>query len=122
MRNESENGDRDPSFIWLKMKSAVISIAKEREKQLKTAENRKIEVLKGFYCSVVEDMQRGMDCSVEFESIKTKMNLFYQERSKKKVDKMREVQIDDTVYDIHKLQNQRKYECQKKISKVYINK
>ena len=48
------------------------------------------------------------------------MDIVYQERSKIKVDKMKVTEIDDTFYVIHKLQNQRKYENQKKITKIKI--
>ena len=36
------------------------------------------------------------------------------------IDKMRGQEIDDQVYDIHKLQNQRKYEGQKRINEIKI--
>ena len=123
MRNEFEKGvhlSKDPSFIWIKMKTAIIGAAKEREKQLKFLESQKSEVLKGFYLSVLNDIQHGIDCFAEFENIKHDMDQFYKEKSKKKVDKMRAVEIDDPVYDIHKLQNQRKYENQKRIQELKI--
>ena len=120
IKREEESGQQDPSFNWLKMKSAIISIAMEREKQIQKEQNKKIEVLRGFYSSVLIDMQRGEDCSTEFEDLRRQMNNFYEERSKSKIDKMRKQEIDDHVYDIHKLQNQRKYESQKKINEIKI--
>ena len=51
---------------------------------------------------------------------KHQMNAFYEARSKRMIDKMRGQEIDDQVYDIHKLQSQRKYEGQKKISELKI--
>ena len=117
---ELENGGRDPSFLWLKMKSAIVSIAREREKQMRREQNKKTEVLQGFYFSVLSDIQRGIDCKQEFKNIVSKLNVVYEQRSKMKVDKMRRNEIDDQVYDIHKLQNQRKYENQKKINEIKI--
>ena len=61
-------------------------------------------------------MQRGINCSLEFENVVQQMNEFYEARTKKMIDKMRGQEIDDQVYDIHKLQNQRKYEGQKRIN------
>ena len=61
----SLNDNLDPSFSWLKMKSAVISLAKEREKQLRFLEHQKGEVLKGFYSSVLKDISQGIDCFQE---------------------------------------------------------
>ena len=120
MKNEDENNNRDPSFIWLKTKMAIISIAKEREKQIRYEEKKKMEVLWGFYCSILSDIQRGENCLMEFENVVQQMNELYEARSKKKIDKMRGQEIDDQVYDIHKLQNQRKYEGQKKITEIKI--
>jgi hypothetical protein len=116
----SLNDNLDPSFSWLKMKSAVISLAKEREKQLRFLEHQNGEVLKGFYSSVLKDISQGIDCFQELDNIKSKMDLFYKERSKLKLDKMKSLEIDDNVYDVHKLQNQRKYEKQKKINEIKI--
>ena len=116
----NQNESLDPSFFWLKMKSSVISLAKLREKQLRFMEHQKGEVLKGFYSSVLKDISQGIDCFQELENIKREMDLFYKERSKLKVDKMKSLEIDDYVYDIHKLQNQRKYENQKKINEIQI--
>ena len=120
MKMEDENGNRDPSFNWLKTKTAIINIAKEREKQIRYKEKKKMEVLWGFYCSILSDMQRGVDCRVEFENVVQNMNEYYEARSKKMIDKIRGQEIDDQVYDIHKLQNQRKYEGQKKITELKI--
>ena len=120
MKRESEIENQDPSFIWLKMKTALINVAKEREKHMRFMENKKGEVLRGFYDSILNDMKLGLDCSQEFEEVKQKMDLFYQKRSKLKVDKMRTLEIDDSVYDIHKLQNQKKYENMKKINDIKI--
>ena len=120
MKKEDEDESRDPSFMWLKTKTAIISIAKEREKQISYAEKKKIEVLCGFYCSILSDLQRGVNCLVEFENVVQRMNEVYEARTKKMIDKMRGQEIDDQVYDIHKLQNQRKYESQKKITEIKI--
>ena len=110
----------DPSFYWLKAKTAIISLAKKREKDLFISENEKIEVLKGFYFSALNDMKNGIDCLKEIDSIKIELDKIYQERSKRKVDKMRGIQINDHSFDIHKLQNQRKYENQRKINEIKI--
>ena len=110
----------DPSFYWLKAKTAIISLAKKREKDLFISENEKIEVLKGFYFSALNDMKNGIDCLKEIDSIKIELDKIYQERSKRKVDKMRGIQINDHSFDIHKLQNQRKYENLRKINEIKI--
>ena len=105
----------DPSFYWLKTKTSIISLAKERDRQLFKDENQKIKILEGFYFSVINDIQNGLDCFQELENIKEKLDFIYQERSKTKIDGMRGIEIDDPTYDIHKLMNQRKFENQSKI-------
>ena len=99
---------------------AIINITKEREKQIRYEEKKKTEVLWGFYCAILSDIQRGVNCLEEFENVVQQMNEVYEARSKKMIDKMRGQDIDDQVYDIHKLQNQRKYESQKKITEIKI--
>ena len=65
-------------------------------------------------------MKNGIDCVEEINFIKLEMDKIYQEKSKRKVDKMRGTVLDDQFYDIHKLQNERKYENQKKIDEINI--
>ena len=116
------NNDKtlDPSFFWLKAKTAIVDLAKKREKELVKIENRKIDVLKGFYFSALTDIRNGLDCFQEIESIKSELETIYQEKSKRKIDKMRGQEIDDHLYDIHKLQNQRRFEHQSKIQEISI--
>ena len=79
-----------------------------------------MDVLKGFYFSALNDIRNGLDCFQEIESIKSELEKVYKEKSKRKIDKMRGQEIDDHLYDIHKLQNQRRYEHQSKIQEINI--
>ena len=81
------NVNYDPSFFWLKMKSAIISLAKDRERELYAKENKKIEVLKGFYSSILTDIMNGKDCFMELDSVKQQMDFIYQKRSNEKLRK-----------------------------------
>ena len=100
---------RDPSFYWLKAKHAIINLAKSREKELEREEKFRKDLLNGYYSSIMDDLVKGVDCLNELVDIKKQLNEIYQERSKRKVDKMRCLEIDTPNYDIHKLQNQRKF-------------
>ena len=105
LRDQVEFGDnqRDPSFIWLTLKTALMGLAKDREKELKVLEKEKSEILRGFYSSVLKDIQEGIECYEELERVKQEMSEFYCRRIKDKVNKMRELEIDDHLYDdIHK--------------------
>ena len=68
----------------------------------------------------MEDLFNGVDCYNELEDIKKQLNVIYQDKSQRKVDKMRGLEIDTPNYDIHKLQNQRKYENQSRIREIKI--
>ena len=104
------NDKKDPSFYWLKLKTAIKGIAKERERELKVLEREKYSILLGFYSSILIDIQRGGNCYDELDKVRKDMDDYYRKVSKDKIDKMRSKDIDDHVYDIHKLQNQKKYE------------
>ena len=110
----------DPSFYWLKTKSAIISLAKERDCQLFKDENHALNILEGFYFSILNDIHNGLNCFQELDDIKNKMDLFYQERCKRKIECIWGIEIDDPTYDIHKLQNQRKFENQSRIKDLKI--
>ena len=116
----NNNEDLDPSFYWLKSKSALRCLAMKREREKKEEEIQHLEILKGFYSSIVRDMKNGLDCYEELADIKTQLDGIYKKRALDMVDKMKSLQIDDEVYDIHKLQNQRKYENQGKIKELKI--
>ena len=117
---EGDARNRDPSFYWLKAKHAIVNLAKSREKELEREEKFRKDLLNGYYSAIMEDLVKGVDCLNELEDIKKQLNEIYQERSKRKVDKMRCVEIDTPNYDIHKLQNQRKFENQSKIKEIKI--
>ena len=104
--------NRDPSFYWLKSKYAVISLAKDREKELNREENLQLELLNGYYDLIVEDIKNGRNCWQELENIKHQLDSVYQDRSSRKVEKMRCLEIENHLYDLHKLQNQKKFENQ----------
>jgi hypothetical protein len=78
------------------------------ERELKNNENEKLNVLKGFYRSILSYIRNGIDCFQELSVVKKQMDEHYKSRSEKYIDKMRCLQIDDMVYDLHKLQNKKK--------------
>ena len=115
-----DNPENDPSFFWLKLKTAIIGMAKEKEREIKLMEKQKYSIMMGFYSSILFDIQNGRDCYNELDKVRKDMDNYYNTVSKNKIDKMRCKDIDDHVYDIHKLQDQKKYENQKRISELEI--
>ena len=117
---EFTKGKHDPAFVWLKVKTALIQLAKAREKDIKNQKYKKMKILQGFYSSVLSGIQKGEDRYDELFEVKIEMNEMYKENAKEKIDKMRSVQIDDHTFDIHKLQNQKKFEGQGRIKEINI--
>ena len=118
---ENTGRERDPSFYWIKVKSAITNLAKVRQKELIQEENSRLEMLNSFYFLILEDIFEGKDCLDELEDVKNQLDLIYQDRSKRKIDKMRCIEIDDQTYDIHKLQNQKKFENQSRLKEIKID-
>ena len=116
-----ENGENDISFLWEEAKKWSKDWAITREKQIVTEENERLNVLTIFYNAYMETDGKGDNFKSEVINIKKEINEIQQYRSKKMIDKMRGCQIDDFVYDIHKLQRERKYENQKKMNEIIID-
>ena len=48
--------NRDPSFYWLKLKSALIKLAKDREKELNKEKSFQLELLNGYNELIMDDI------------------------------------------------------------------
>ena len=105
---ELKKKEQDPSFLWLKAKTSLIRLAKSREKEIRIESESRMKVLKEFYSSILNEIQKGYDKSNELSEVKKEMNNIYKVNAKEKIDKMRCIQIDEHTYDIHKLRNQKK--------------
>ena len=120
-RDSLGSSDYDPSYHWLKFKTAVVQLACVREKQIRKEVNDRMRLLKGYYSLIIKDIGEGKDCFQELQEVKMKMQKIYTERSREKIDKMRCLQIENHMYDIHTLQNRKKYEAQTKIREIQID-
>ena len=84
-------------------------LAKIRDNQIKKMENSRQNFLRILYQNECKNNSGRQEVEEEISNIKKEMHQIYFERSKKLVDKIRGLEIEDHVYDIHKLQNQRKF-------------
>ena len=81
-----------------------------------------MDILKVYYAGLLTILNEGSNCpqdiknscSQDIKNIKDEIIQIQKNRSKKLIDKMRGCEIEDHVYDIHKLQKERKYENNKK--------
>ena len=120
VRLEEELGGVDYSKYWVMVKKSIQKLAKKRDKDLKMKEEERVKILQIFYLVTMYKIEEGKDCMKELESIKKELDEIYKERSIKATSRMRSLLVDDHVYDINKLQKERKYENQKKITEIKI--
>ena len=122
MQLEWENVDF--SYFWGRSKLAIKKIAEERQATILKEVNEQLNVLNNvlniFYLGTLEEIKDGVDAFEELESIKKKLNVIYKARAEQAVNKLRGILIDDHVYDIHKLQNQRRFENEGRIKQIKV--
>ena len=115
-----QEGEENISYFWEKAKLLTKKIARDRENTITMEENNRLNMLKIYYSASLLRLEEGITCKREITEIKNEINQIQNARSKKLIDKMRGCEIDDNVYDIHKLQKERKYENNKTISELKI--
>ena len=107
--------DKDISAYWKMLKEEIIKVAKRREREIKQEEDGRLKYLNIIYAEAIEKKDlEGM------KEIKDSLDEIYKNRARKQIDRIRNIEIKDHVYDIHKLQNQRKFENQKKLTEIRI--
>ena len=100
----NENPELDISRFWNEVKTSIKGVANAVMKQMKEDEEKKIISLEVKYLMLLmEDSDDG-----KIHKVKRQLNETYNIRSKKRIDKMRGLVIQDHVYDIKKLQRKKK--------------
>ena len=107
--------DKDISAYWKMLKEEIIKGAKRREREIKQEENGRLKYLNIIYAEAIE--KKDLE---GIKEIKDSLDEIYKNRARKQIDRIRNIEIKDHVYDIHKLQNQRKFENQKKLTEIRI--
>ena len=118
--DEMLNDEVDYTWYWMMSKDMIRKMARNREKEIRNKTEERLNFLQIFYLANIYKIEKGIDCRDELKEIKKELNDIYEERSEKAINKMRGLLVDDHVYDIHKLQKERKYENQKKIKEIKI--
>ena len=49
----------DATFHWLKLQTSLASLARCREREIRSEKVRKLHILKGFYSSILKDVEQG---------------------------------------------------------------
>ena len=110
----------DFSYFWARSKIAIKNIAKERQALIKSQVDERLNVLNFFYHGALVKIREGIDAFEELKEVKTELNSIYKAKSQVAVDNLKGLRIDDQVYDIHKLHNQRNFEKDSKIKEIKI--
>ena len=108
------------SHFWRRIKAVITRTSRNWYKREEEEKLRKLKALEVKYFMLMYSEENQRDAS-KIKDVKEEMSKIYMETSSRKVDKMRKLEIEDHVYDIHKLQREKKYENQSRIKEVKIN-
>ena len=115
LKREDEGEDPNIEEYWEIVKREVGRRAREREKEIYLKKNARKIYLEGMY-----DILVGKGDSKEFKEVKEELEKIYHERSLKKLERVKKSRIENNMYDIHVLQNQRRFENQSKVNEIKI--
>ena len=107
------------SLVWQGVKDAIMSWGRAIEREIRYEQNRRLNTLEVQYLMAI-NMLDGEESKEYMQQIKKELNGIYKERSMMKVKRMRKLEIENQVYDIQKLQREKRYESDKKIREIKI--
>ena len=106
--------------FWKIFKDKITIFAKAREKEIKREEDGRKNALNAYLQVAIEDIENGEDAWEEFTRLRNELSEIWQKKAQRMMDKSKCIEIQDHVYDIHKLQKQKKYENKGKIRRLKI--
>ena len=118
---EEANYPVDYTKYWKIMKEKITKVAKQREKEIKYLENGRKNALNGFLELVMDRLERGEDAWEDFNRLRKELSEIWQVKIQRKISVLKSKEMDDNMYDIHKLQKQKKYENKGKIEELSID-
>ena len=115
------NHNLDYTKYWVKLKKRLVTAAKAREKEIKFLENGRKNALNGFLELAIERIENGEDAWDDFKRLRKELSDLWQVKVQRKINKLKCIEIEDHMYDIHKIQRQKKYENKGKIKELSID-
>ena len=106
---------------WKILKQKITNVAKQREKKIKYMENGRKNALNGYLELAIERIERGENAWDDYKRIRKELSILWQGKIQRKLDNLKSNKIEDNMYDIHKLQKQKKYENKGKITELSID-
>ena len=117
---EGENLEVDMTKEWNYMKKGFIYEAKIRSRELREEEEGRKNALQAFLRVSMKKIENGIDDFQNFKKIRLELGKLWQKRIKRIVDQNKTTEIDDHVFDIHKVEKQKKFVNNSKIRKLKI--
>ena len=117
---EFGNGEVSYPIFWKKLKDRLVRLAKIRHKQINEEENGRKNAINAYLQLAIEEIENGEDSWDEFTRLRAELNEVWKVKAKRMMDRSKVIEIEDHVYDIHKLQKQKKFENKSKIDKIKI--
>ena len=119
-KEKEDDLDVDYTEKWVFIKNELIFAAKRRSSELRKLENGRKDMLRMFLNLSMKKIEAGVDDFENFKKIRTELRKIEQKRTERIIEKNKSVEIEDHIYDINKLEKQKKYENSKKIMKLNI--
>ena len=118
---ENKSVTIDWTYIWLVGKFQLIDVAKKRESQIYKDENDRKKTLQIFLNALLNKIATGQNRWEEYENVKRELSKLNSKASEEAIDHFKFVHIEDHLYDLQKLKNQKQYENKGKINKIIID-
>ena len=116
-----EEGEIDFTRYWSHLKKKLTWAAKQRERQIKQLEDSRKNYLNAVVKICIEKIEGGEDYWERFQNARKELCAIWQKKTERAIQKLKCIEIDDHVFDIHKLQRKKKYENQGRIRKLKID-
>ena len=118
---EEEMFPIDYTKYWDILKKRIVKIAKEREKEILHLENGRKNALNAYMEIAIERIENGEDAWEDFRKFRKELSDIWQAKVQRKINKSKSVELEDHMYDIHKIQRQKKHENKGKIKELVID-
>ena len=119
-KEKEEDKDIDYTEKWVYVKQELMEAAKRRTRELRRLENGRKDMLRGFLELSIKKIEAGKDDWENFKKIREELRNIMKKKTARIIEKNKSVQIVDHIYDIQKVQKQKKYESNSQMKKLNI--
>ena len=109
------------THYWMELKKKLVCSAKQREREIKKLENARKNYLNLLVQKYIGRIEQGVNCWEEFEKVRKELNEIWHKKAVRSIQRLKCIEVEDHVYDIHKIQKQKKYANKARIRKLNID-